>query len=629
MELQLFCFVSSQKERLVSSGIMDAAAFVAVSILAVAVRYLKRHKKTRRLTSYDFSKDCPPRSIGADGAAVAKWYREVFGAVKMLHHDPSLWTPRESQLLQLSGEEYIQMRRALHVTCEEYVCLLVRRARHYRYMNQWTFRAYSLLEAAIETARKLDRLAREKGIEAIAPLYGMPIPMKGTGAVVQYPSGAGCGVLSGYTPRKDCAMVKLIRKANGIILGTTNVPEFAAALNTINAASGQTRNPFDHALTPGGSSGGAASAVSMHMCPVAITEDTGGSTRVPALCNCLFGFDPARNHYPNEGNPGMTYTNDQIGLVTRTMADMILCDRALMGNRHQADHHHDLAARNASSRTSKIRIGLPQNVFVVGKHFQISPEMRAKYDVVKRQLARSGVTTVENEGWPMSSCVWTSADSLYFSFGGQISQWVYEYLGAPVSLKDIVADMARAGVSQNPSGLLQLDPPPSRGLEESQFREQIGPMLPQRVKAYNAYFDDHDLDFILIPAAYSSTPLLHQTADGSVPLWGPNGEAKVGHSWFALYPHNSLLKELHIPKLAIPTGLGSDGRPTGIQIWGRALPYEHMFSDERSTEHSITFLHLAAKVVRCLHADLELQRQSPGIVRPCGGGDLLGSTRSD
>ena len=96
-----------------------------------------------------------------------------------------------------------------------------------------------------------------------------------------------------------------------------NVPEFAANWVTANPASGQTRNPYDHKLTVGGSSGGSASAVASYMCPLAVTEDTGGSTRVPASSNQNFGFDPSRNHYPNDGNPGMTYLCDQLGVNAR------------------------------------------------------------------------------------------------------------------------------------------------------------------------------------------------------------------------------------------------------------------------------------------------------------------------
>lgn len=90
------------------------------------------------------------------------------------------------------------------------------------------------------------------------------------------------------------------------------MPEFAASMTTRNPASGTVRNVYGHQLTVGGSSGGAASAVAAYVCPLAVTEDTGGSTRIPAACNGNYGFDPSRNHYPNGGNPGMSFTNDQV-----------------------------------------------------------------------------------------------------------------------------------------------------------------------------------------------------------------------------------------------------------------------------------------------------------------------------
>ena len=67
------------------------------------------------------------------------------------------------------------------------------------------------------------------------------------------------------------------------------------------------------------------------LAPIAVTEDTGGSTRLPAFFNHNVGYDPSRNHYPNAGNPGMTFTNDQIGLNARSLDDILLLDAALLG----------------------------------------------------------------------------------------------------------------------------------------------------------------------------------------------------------------------------------------------------------------------------------------------------------
>ena len=179
-----------------------------------------------------------------------------------------------------------------------------------------------------------------------------------------------------------------------------------------NPASGQTRNPYEHKLTVGGSSGGSASAVASYMCPLAVTEastlrslpwlvtyrssltdclrlqDTGGSTRVPASSNQNFGFDPSRNHYPNDGNPGMTYLCDQLGVNARSIEDIILYDKALTAQPGDADVsalHATASAAVAARPASDLKIGAPLYPFTEPGHLgearaTVSAEQRAKLD---------------------------------------------------------------------------------------------------------------------------------------------------------------------------------------------------------------------------------------------------------
>ena len=174
-----------------------------------------------RLTAYERHADFPPPHIGEDNAACSRWYAEVFAAVPMAEPDPAA-TPRERRLCRLSASEYIELRRSGGVSCEEYCTVLVKRARYYSYLNQWMASVYDRLDLAVGAARQLDEKAAADGVEAIAPLYGLCIPMKGTAAVVDFPSGSGSGVLSGYTPVADSDLTQLIRERGGVILGTTN-----------------------------------------------------------------------------------------------------------------------------------------------------------------------------------------------------------------------------------------------------------------------------------------------------------------------------------------------------------------------------------------------------------------------
>ncbi|CAE7747248.1 gatA, partial [Symbiodinium pilosum] len=191
---------------------------------------------------------------------------------------------------------------------QEYTSLLVRRARYYRYMNQWIFRSYDLLDVAVKRAAALDKKAAKEGVDALAPLYGLPIPMKGTAAVVDFPSGCGVGILSQYTPVKNSELTDLIYKRNGIILGTTNV-----------------------------------------------SEDTGGSTRVPALFNGLFG----------------------------SWRDILFYDRALMQQRHNAEALHNAAQRLVCCYSTEVgcSVGTPLPGWLTSNgsngDFQDSPTLPA------------------------------------------------------------------------------------------------------------------------------------------------------------------------------------------------------------------------------------------------------------
>ena len=149
--------------------------------------------------------------------------------------------------------------------------------------------------------------------------------------------------------------IKIVLEKNGIVLGKTNVPEFAASLVTCNYANGCTLNPHDHALTSGGSSGGSGSAVGSYLAPVAVTEDTGGSTRAPAFSNGNFGYDPTRGHFPNAGNPGMALILDQLGLNARSIDDILLIDGAVSG--------YDPSTVKAK-KISEFRVGVPRYPFV-------------------------------------------------------------------------------------------------------------------------------------------------------------------------------------------------------------------------------------------------------------------------
>ncbi len=273
-------------------------------------------------------------------------------------------TERERQLCAMSATEYTAARKAGMVSCAEYCAALVRRLHHFEASNAFMATSLKMTHLVIAQAEELDAKATSQGVDSIAPLYGLPVPIKGTAATVTFPSSVGCGVLNDFVAKKDCELVERIVGAGGVVFCKTNVPEFAASWITLNRTNGTTWNPYPcecGALTTGGSSGGAACAVATHIAPIAMTEDTGGSTRHPANQCGNFGYDPPRNKWPNDGNPGITYFNDQVGINTRSFADVVLFDIAINGT---ADEHGAAASKVAAMDSSAIRVGFPQEIFV-------------------------------------------------------------------------------------------------------------------------------------------------------------------------------------------------------------------------------------------------------------------------
>ncbi len=143
-------------------------------------------------------------------------------------------------------------------------------------------------EQALETARARDAAPSE------APFHGVPIAVEDLAATAGIRTTYSSRAYAEYVPDFDTAVVRRIREAGFVIVGKTNTPEFGTVAFTESELNGQTRNPWNVELTPGGSSGGAAVAVAAGLVPIAHATDGGGSIRIPASCCGLFGLKPSR-----------------------------------------------------------------------------------------------------------------------------------------------------------------------------------------------------------------------------------------------------------------------------------------------------------------------------------------------
>jgi amidase len=151
-------------------------------------------------------------------------------------------------------------------------------------------------ELALKEAAKADE-ALEAGKQA-GPFFGLPIAIKDTHHAVGFPATSGSLALRDHYPSEDDLIVERLREAGAIVIGKTNVPEFAAGAHTFNEIFGATRNPYDLSKTAGGSSGGAAAAVTCGMIPFADGSDMGGSLRYPACFNNVVGLRTSPGRIP-------------------------------------------------------------------------------------------------------------------------------------------------------------------------------------------------------------------------------------------------------------------------------------------------------------------------------------------
>jgi aspartyl-tRNA(Asn)/glutamyl-tRNA(Gln) amidotransferase subunit A len=184
-------------------------------------------------------------------------------------------------------------------------------------------------EGALNQADSADSA---RGSSSPSPLNGVPLALKDVLAQKGIPTTCGSKILEGWRPPYDATVVAKLKAAGVVILGKTNMDEFAMGSSTENSAYGPTRNPWDLERIPGGSGGGSAAALAAFEAPLAIGTDTGGSIRQPAAVTGTVGVKPTYGGVSRYGLVAFSSSLDQAGPCARTVLDTALLHQAIAGH---------------------------------------------------------------------------------------------------------------------------------------------------------------------------------------------------------------------------------------------------------------------------------------------------------
>ncbi len=187
------------------------------------------------------------------------------------------------------------------------------------------------LDAAARVDERRAEIRNGSG-EMLGELAGVPIAIKDVLCTIGMPSTAGSKILEGWVPPYDATPVALLRSAGLVLLGKTNMDEFAMGSSTEHSAYGPTKNPWDLTRIPGGSGGGSAAAVAAFEAPLALGSDTGGSIRQPAAVTGSVGVKPTYGGVSRYGAIALASSLDQVGPVARTVLDAALLHDVIGGH---------------------------------------------------------------------------------------------------------------------------------------------------------------------------------------------------------------------------------------------------------------------------------------------------------
>ncbi|MCI0545250.1 MAG: Asp-tRNA(Asn)/Glu-tRNA(Gln) amidotransferase subunit GatA [Actinobacteria bacterium] len=409
------------------------------------------------------------------------------------------------------------------------------------------------------------------------PLHGVPVALKDNMCTRGVETTAASQILGGYLPPYDATVVTRLRQAGAVIVGKTNLDEFAMGSSTENSAYGPTFNPWDVSRVPGGSSGGSAAAVAIGSALGALGSDTGGSIRQPAALTGLVGLKPTYGTVSRYGLIAFASSLDQIGPLTRTVEDAAVLLEAVWGHDPLDATSYDGAYPDPRAEMGRgvdgIRVGVVRELSGEG----YEPEVETATANMVDRLAGEGAEVVE-----VSLPSFEIALSAY-------------YLIAPAEASANLArfDGIRFG--------LRIPGPTTEALMSATRAEGFGPEVTRRILLgtyglsagyYEAFYGQAQKVRAAIRAdlarVYTDVDVLVSPTSPTVAF---EAGARVADP-LAMYLSDICTIPSNLagdPAVSVPIALDGRGLPIGFQVMAPALGETTLFRVAAEVEHLAGF----------------------------------------